>query len=144
MMSKILLPVDGSKTALHAVQHAIQLAEGHDDMKVDLLYVHYEPVRFGAVAPQVTPKQMKEIEQEAAGPVFGEAEKLLREAGIGFEREVRAGRDVAPVIARRAEELGCDAIVMGSHGGGSLSHMLLGSTATKVAHLAKVPVTLVK
>ena len=144
MMSKLLLPVDGSDSALHAVKHAIQLAKGQADAKVNLLYVHYEPVRFGAVAPTVTPEQMKEIEQQAAGSVFGEPEKLLREAGVGFEHEVRAGRDVAPVIARRAEELGCDAIVMGSHGGGSLAHMLLGSTATKVAQLAKVPVTLVK
>ncbi|MFO7616838.1 MAG: universal stress protein, partial [Bacteroidales bacterium] len=109
MMSMLLLPVDGSDSAMHAVKHAIQLAEGRDDVKVDLLYVHYEPVRFGAVAPHVTPGQMKEIEHQVAGPVFSEPEKLLREAGIAFEREVRAGRDVAPVIAKRAEELGCDA-----------------------------------
>lgn len=143
-MSRILLPVDGSESALHAVKHAIQLAQGRGEAKVTLLYVHYEPVHFGAVAPQVTSEQMKEIEQSAAGPVFGEPEKLLREAGIDFEREVRAGRDIARVIAKRVEELGCDAIVMGSHGGGSLAHALLGSTATKVAHLVKVPVTLVK
>ena len=143
-MSKILLPVDGSESALQAVKHAIKLAGGRGEIKVNLLHVHYEPVRFGAVAPQVTPEQMKEIEHEVAGPVFGEPEKLLREAGIGFEREVRAGRDIALVIAKRAEELGCDAIVMGSHGGGSLAKMLLGSTATKVVHVAKIPVTLVK
>jgi nucleotide-binding universal stress UspA family protein len=144
MMSKLLLPVDGSDSAMRAVKHAIQLAKGRDDAKVNLLYVHYEPVRFGAVAPQVEPGQMKEIERQAAGSVFSEPEKLLREAGINFEHEVRAGRDVAPLIAKRAEELGCDAIVMGSHGGGSLANMLLGSTATKVANIAKVPVTLVK
>jgi nucleotide-binding universal stress UspA family protein len=129
---------------MHAVKHAIQLAKGQDDARVNLLYVHHEPVRFGAVAPQVAPEQMKEIEQQATGSVFSEPEKLLREAGVGFEHEVRAARDVAPVIAKRAEELGCDAIVMGARGGGALAHMLLGSTATKVAHLAKVPVTLVK
>jgi nucleotide-binding universal stress UspA family protein len=143
-MSKILLPVDGSESALRAVQHVVQLAKGRNDMSVALLHVHYEPVRFGAVAPQVTPEQFKKIEEEAAEHVFAGAEKLLGGAQIKFEREVRVARDVAPVIAKRAEELGCDAVVMGSHSGSALADALIGSTASKVAHLVKVPVTLVK
>lgn len=144
MMSKILLPVDGSKGAQHAVDHVARLAKGKDDVAVTLLYVHHQPVRFGAVAPEVNPAELKEIEQKYADPVFEEAERLLRQANVKFQHEVRVARDVAPVIAKRAEELHCDAIVMGSHGGGLLAHALLGSTANKVVHLADVPVTLVK
>lgn len=143
-MSKILLPVDGSESAMRAVKHAVELAKGRDDVSAALLYVHYEPVRFGAVAPEVSPERFKKIEAEAAQHVFAGPEKLLGEAQIKVDHEVRAARDIAPVIAKRAEELGCDAIVMGSHGGSSLANALLGSTATKVAHLSKVPVTLVK
>lgn len=143
-MSKILLPVDGSESAQHAVNHVARLAKGQDDVAVTLLYVHHEPVRFGAVAPEVKPAELKEIEQKYADPVFAEAEKLLRQANVNFQHEVRVARDVAPVIAKRARELHCDAIVMGTHGGGSLAHALMGSTATKVVHLVDVPVTLVK
>jgi nucleotide-binding universal stress UspA family protein len=51
---------------------------------------------------------------------------------------------IGQTIARRADELGCDGIVMGTSGRGALGNLLLGSVATKVIHHAKVPVTLVK
>jgi nucleotide-binding universal stress UspA family protein len=35
-------------------------------------------------------------------------------------------------------------IVMGTRGQGAVGNLLLGSVATKVIHLSKVPVTLVK
>jgi nucleotide-binding universal stress UspA family protein len=52
--------------------------------------------------------------------------------------------DPADVIARRAQELGCDAIVMGSRGMGRIANLVIGSVATKVVHLTALPVTLVK
>jgi len=143
-MWKILLPVDGSESSLRAVRHVAQLAKGKDDVSVTLLYVHYEPVPLGAVAASVTADQVKGIERQYADPVLGGAEGLLREAGVDFEREIRVASDIAPTIAQRAEALGSDAVVMGTHGGGPLAQALMGSTATKVVHLVKVPVTLVK
>lgn len=38
----------------------------------------------------------------------------------------------------------CDAIIMGSRGLGPVASMIIGSVATKVIHLVKVPVTLIK
>lgn len=43
-----------------------------------------------------------------------------------------------------AKSEGVDVIVMGTRGMGALGNLALGSTATKVVHLADVPVTLVK
>jgi nucleotide-binding universal stress UspA family protein len=143
-MWKILLPVDGSESSVSAVRHVVQLAKGKDDVSVTLLYVHYEPVPLGAVAASVTAEQVKEIERQYAEPILGKAEGLLREAGVNFEREVRVASDIAPTIAQRAEALGSDTVVMGTHGGGPLAQALMGSTAMKVVHLVKVPVTLVK
>lgn len=143
-MWKVLLPVDGSDCALRAVRYFIEMAAARDDVSATLLYVHYVPMRFGAVAAQVLPEDIRRMESEHAEPVMSSAETLLSEANIPFEREFRAAVDVAPTIAKRAEELGCDAIFMGAHGGGALARMLTGSTATKVVHLVKVPVTLVK
>ena len=48
------------------------------------------------------------------------------------------------LIADSAEREGCDAIVMGTRGMGSIGSLMLGSVATKVVHLTKLPVTLVK
>jgi nucleotide-binding universal stress UspA family protein len=57
--------------------------------------------------------------------------------------------DVSAVMSRRADRqlarrLGVDQIVIGSRGLGAIGKLVLGSVATKVAHLARVPVTLVK
>jgi nucleotide-binding universal stress UspA family protein len=143
-MEKILLPVDGSDSALRAVKHVIKHAENKGDLAVTLLYVHFTPVRFGSVGPELEPGEFAKIEKEYAAPALAEAEKLLREADISFKREVRASREPAVTIAKLADELGCDNIVMGKHGGGALSKVMVGSTAKKVAHLAETPVVLVK
>ena len=52
--------------------------------------------------------------------------------------------DAAEEIVALATELHNDQIVMGTHGRGALQGLLMGSTTTKVIHLAKVPVLLVK
>lgn len=143
-MKKILLPVDGSESALRAVKHVIKHAENKGELDVTLLYVHFTPVRFGSVAPELEPGEFAKIEKEDATPALAEAEKLLRDAGISFKREVRASREPAVTIAKMGDELDCDSIVMGKHGGGALSKLMVGSTAKKVAHLAETPVVLVK
>jgi nucleotide-binding universal stress UspA family protein len=48
------------------------------------------------------------------------------------------------LIAMRAQELGCNGIVMGTCGAGAMANLVFGSVACKVVHLFKVPVTLVK
>ena len=60
-----------------------------------------------------------------------------------YEKEVLVG-PVAQVLAERAQALGCDAIVMGTHGMTALGKFLMGSTASKLIHLSEIPVTLVK
>ena len=66
----------------------------------------------------------------------------LVESG-GFEFEQLVGEPAA-TIARRASELGCESIVMGTHGLGQLGVLIMGSVAQRVVHQATVPVTLVK
>jgi nucleotide-binding universal stress UspA family protein len=141
---KILLPVDGSESSLRAVQYAAKLVEGKEEVFVTLLYVHYEPVPFGAVAARVSKAQIDAAKHEYAEPVLAEAEKVLRAADVPFERMVQVGDDIAQEIAACVEKAGSDAIVMGTYGGRGLRRALMGSTANKVVHLVKVPVTLVK
>ena len=50
----------------------------------------------------------------------------------------------AETIAHRAEELGCESIIMGTQGLGKLGVLVMGSVAQRVMHHATVPVTLVK
>ena len=57
-------------------------------------------------------------------------------------REIIVGNPAA-VIAKRAEELGCDGIVMGTQGRSAMGSVVMGSVALKVVHLTNLPVTLV-
>lgn len=59
------------------------------------------------------------------------------------ELEVRLG-DPGQVACERAEELGAELIVVGSHGRTGLSRMLLGSVAERVVRLAHCQVLIVK
>jgi nucleotide-binding universal stress UspA family protein len=52
--------------------------------------------------------------------------------------------NAAEKIVKRAEELGCDGIVIGTQGRGAIGSLLMGSVAIKVVHLTTLPVTLVK
>jgi nucleotide-binding universal stress UspA family protein len=52
--------------------------------------------------------------------------------------------NAASTIAKRADELRCDGIVMGTQGRDAMGSALMGSVALKVVHLSKGPVTLVK
>ena len=54
------------------------------------------------------------------------------------------GPDRRHSIVSCAETLGCDGIVMGTRGMGAIGNLVAGSVATKVIHLTKLPVTLVK
>jgi nucleotide-binding universal stress UspA family protein len=52
--------------------------------------------------------------------------------------------DVPKALVAYAEAKGCDGIVMGTRGLGAIGNLVLGSVATKVIHLTRLPVTLIK
>ena len=82
--------------------------------------------------------------QQSEGEVdLRSARALLDQAGVDYEASVVAG-PVAQTIANFAQQQGCDHIFMGSHGRGELAGLLSDSVATKVIHLTRLPVTVVK
>ena len=86
------------------------------------------------------------MEQElrrAGAQVLHAAHQTTQGGGVRVEQHVRIGQS-AEEIAACAQELGCDGIVMGTRGMGAIAGLALGSVATKVVHLTRVPVTLVK
>jgi nucleotide-binding universal stress UspA family protein len=81
--------------------------------------------------------------QERGKEAMEGACQVLTLARVPFEVEVVAA-DAALAIARIALERHCDFILMGTRGMGAIAGIALGSIATKVVHLADLPVTLVK
>ena len=69
--------------------------------------------------------------------------KQLDKSAVAHTYHIGVG-PVAETIANYAREHGCAQIVMGSRGLSAISNLLVGSVASKVLHLADVPVTLVR
>ncbi len=142
-MHKLLVAFDGSESALRALRYAIRLAQENGPVALHVVNAHEEPVVYGEIAVYVTHEKMAELQRQHSEAVLAAAEGLLKGAAVPYTKEILVG-DIAAAIARRAEEQGCDNIVMGTRGMTAISNLVMGSVATKVVHLAKLPVTLVK
>lgn len=141
-MKRILIPVDGSQPAIHAVQ-AMLTARAYDPVeRVDLLSVQI-PLKSGKIGRGLSQAEIDAYYQDEGRAALEEAGRLLSQAGVPFEARVEVGA-AADTIARIADETGADEIYMGSRGLGSVSSLFMGSVATRVLHLTELPVTLVK
>ena len=141
-MLKVLVPVDGSKTAERAVKHVIELAKGHESMQVHLVNVQQEADAW-EVRRLLKPDEIKRLQLDHGAEALRTASALLDRAGLGYKTHVLIG-DPAEKIVQFAKRNGIGKIIIGTHGRGSMVGLLMGSVASKVLHLATVPVTLVK
>jgi nucleotide-binding universal stress UspA family protein len=139
---KFLVPTDGSENADRAVQHVIDLARCRESVEVLLLNVR-APVDAWEVRRFLNDEEIAELQKKEGEDDLRSARLLLDASGVPYSAHVVTG-PVAQTIADFAEQQGCNYIVMGTHGRGGLASLFLGSTAAKVVHLAKMPVTLVK
>jgi nucleotide-binding universal stress UspA family protein len=142
-MRKLLVPFDGSDNSLRALRYAISLARENARIEIHVVTAHDEPDIYGEIAVYVTPEKMTDLQRQNSEAILATAEQVLKESGVRYEKEILIG-NIAEVIARRADELGCDGIVMGTRGMTAIGGFVMGSIATKVVHAANVPVTLVK
>lgn len=144
MTYKILLPVDGSDSSLRAARHLAKIAGLLPNVALEVHLANIQPAGDDWMTRRsFKAEELAEMEAEWADAILSPACEILQAAGINPILHTRQG-DIAPTIVRLAEELGCDQITMGTRGLSPLSDLLMGSVATKVLHLAKVPVTFVK
>lgn len=136
-MTRMLVPFDGSDCALRALRHAM----GHASE------IHVVNVQPKADTPtlllHMTQEDIDKAQHEHGRSLLEDAIKRLDEAKVSYRAHVLIG-DPATKIVRVAKSEHVDGIVMGTRGMGALGNLALGSVATKVVHLAEVPVTLVK
>lgn len=140
-MLNVLVPVDGSDSSHRAVRHLIDLVKNGERMEVHL--VNVQPILSGHVSMFVTAEMVENFRREEGEQAAQAARGLLDEAGVGYVFRIEAGH-IAETLAQYAQDHDIDKIVMGTRGMGAISNLVLGSVATKVIHLATVPVTLVK
>ena len=146
----ILLPTDGSDVALDAVRRGLAALE--TPTQVTLVSVVPDvPLDAGAggiEGPVYTPEQEEDIQQsehDHAERALAAAQAVVKELrpGAPIDRRIEIG-DAATEICRVAGELGVDVIVVGSHGRGFLSRVLLGSVSEHVTRNAPCLVLVVR
>jgi nucleotide-binding universal stress UspA family protein len=138
---KILLAVDGSKPSLAAVDYLIEHAGDYRAKpEVELVTVHLPLPRMRV---PVSKEQLAKYYDEEGEANLAPAKKKLDAAGISYQARVLVG-PIAETIVKQASEAKCDLICMGCRGMGEIGNVLLGSTTTKVLHIAKQPLLIVK
>ncbi|SDM94626.1 Nucleotide-binding universal stress protein, UspA family [Halogranum gelatinilyticum] len=136
----ILVPTDGSKSAMEALTLGIDLT-AVDDGTLHLLSVA-EVTEFGVGAPGEI--QLKIFEEEAAETVEAAAE-VATEAGVERVTETaEAGISVHRAILSYVEKNDVDVIVAGTHGRTGFDRYMLGSVTEKLVRTAPVPVLTVR
>jgi nucleotide-binding universal stress UspA family protein len=142
-MLKALVPVDGSNNALCAVRHVIKLVQDREPLEIHLLNV--QAPFHGDVTSFVSSESVKGYHREHAQKALHRACELLDEAGVAYQTHICVGH-AAQVIADFAKELGVDKVIMGTHGRGTVTQLLMGSVSHEAIHQLdpSIPVTLVK
>ena len=138
----ILLPVDGSELALDAVHHALGLLR--EGLRASFVLANVqEPTYLYEMVLAPDAPLLEAASFDAAVHALAGAEALLQQAGARYEREIAHG-EPGNTLLDIAERFGCDAIIIGSRGAGSLRSALLGTVSQTVLQEATVPVTVVK
>lgn len=140
---KILLAADNSeftrRAAHHLVKHLTWFAEPPE---VLVLHVH-PPIPYPGAAAMAGKAAVDKYLREDSEAALRMATRVLDKAKIAYTASWTTG-NVAKEIAAAVKKNKVDLVVMGSHGEGALSNLVLGSVATKVIATLKTPVLIVR
>jgi YjbE family integral membrane protein len=139
-MQKILVPVDGSRNAEHALRQVVAEFLGGPSLEVHLLNVQAPFSRH--IAQFVATKARDEFHREQAEKALAPARELLARHGVPFSAHVRVG-DKAKMIVDEARRLRCQRIIMATARKNSITRMLQDSVTNGVLEQTSVPVEII-
>lgn len=140
IMTKILVPVDGSKNSEFAVRQVINEYMKNQDLEIHILNV--QPPFSRHIAVFTGKKDRHAYHGEQAAKALQPPLLLLGTHGVPYQTHVEIG-ERARVIADTAHRLKCDHIVMSTARKNSLTRMIEDSVTNRVLELTKVPVEVV-
>ena len=143
MTQRLLLPIDGSECSKRAVEHVIKKVRLGGPAAYEIHLVNVQPPLPSGITSFVSRDQVTGYQREESEKTLAEGRTLLDAAGVRYEAHAEVG-PLAETIVKLADRLHCDEIVMGSQGRTALADLLIGSTVTRVVHLTRLPVLLVK
>jgi len=149
MFNTLLIATDGSELGNKALAAGLELAKLHS-AKVTIMTAS-DPVSsaigaggFGSIDAGPILIQLEARYAEEAQTILAAAAGKAQSAGIAAETLYVPQHRPADAIVQTAKDLGCDTIVMGSHGRRGFERLLLGSQAAEVLARAGTAVLIVK
>lgn len=148
-ISKIVVPVDGSKNSMEAADYAAKMAEVYG---AELLVVHVINIDqylqslglYRLSYPESIKKKIEDSKKEAE-KWFSEITKKAKTLHVGIKTSViDTPLSTVGGIVNFAEQESADLVVIGTRGRSGISKMLLGSVASGVVTYAACPVVVVK
>jgi nucleotide-binding universal stress UspA family protein len=142
MYKKLLVPVDGGELTERAMAQSIALARQLGASITAFVVEPDMPLPNVGTRPVAYHRQLNEHETRTdthAHELLSQFGERAQAAGVEFSgRHVRTDQ-VDSAIARTASDLGCDMIVMATHGRGLFGELLFGSHTKSVLAKSTVP-----
>jgi len=144
---RILYATDLSAGSIYAFRYAVNSAE-HHDAKIVMLHVleKLSSTAKAIIANTLYEEQAKKLADEKLEGLKNFRDKELQDNPEAIKRvesiEVVEGYP-AEEILKKADELNCDIVIMGTHGKGIISHTFLGSVAERVLRRIRKPVFII-
>ena len=140
-MLNILIPVDGTRTALRAVEYVIQYRALHDEV-INVNLTNIQPRMSRYLTRFVPSGNVRLFQQERAEKALEAAVDLLSRAGVEHSVHMDKG-DAAEAIVACAEKTKSQKIVIGTTRKNALARFFQGSVVNKVMALTDLPVEVV-
>ena len=142
-MVKILLPVDGSASAVNATRKLIEtLGWYREAPAIELVTVHLPLPRVPNMGAFVSHEMVQKYYDDESNAMLAPSRAVLDEASVAYTVECLVG-PIAETIVDHAKQFGADMIFMGTRGMSAIANVALGSVTTRVLHLAHIPVLIV-
>jgi nucleotide-binding universal stress UspA family protein len=147
MYKNLLVPVDGSELSERAMRASIDLARQLGAAITGFVAEPDMPMPNVGTQPTAYARQRDAHEQRSdthAHEVLARFGAMAVEAGVGFSGRHALTDAVDSAIANLANELGCDMIVMVTHGRGAFGELLFGSHTKGVLAKSKIPLLVLR
>jgi nucleotide-binding universal stress UspA family protein len=141
MFKHILIPTDGSDLSRKAILYGVQLAKETGAKVTGLTVVEpYHVATMDAVLIPVDEGDYEEQSRLLSEKAMEQVKMAADAAGVKCETIREVHDQPYRAIIDVAHALGCDLIVMASHGRRGISALLLGSETVKVLTHSTIPV----
>ena len=147
---KVLIATDGSDFSRQAIEKACEMLAKGGNNRVEIISV-FEEVAHSVGEPFAVSteyiQEMEKIGRVQASKFASEAEEIIRgrfaDSSVQVTTKIVRG-SAGRAIVEEAESWGADLIVVGSHGYGFWSRVMLGSVSNAVVHHAPCAVLVVR